>query len=237
VTLPVIAFDCSTAACSVAVATAASDSDVVVMWHRVQPMQRGHAAALVPMIETALHDTGMRPVDIGLIAVTIGPGSFTGVRIGLATARGFAVALGVPLAGLTTIETLLAGASPADRERLRSEGRELVAAVDSHRGDYYVGFEDAPVPHVADSTAIARRVAGCKLLVIGDAAARLCEDLARNGIDAAPAAGPSAPDATVLARLALARGIEGWRAANSHDGMPRPLYLRAADVTLPRSGA
>jgi len=185
------------------------------------------------MIEATLASAGVRPGDLGLIAVTVGPGSFTGVRIGLATARGLALALGVPLAGLTTIETLLAAATAADRRLMQTQQRRLLAALDTHRGDYYIGFDDAPAPRVADASLIAAQT-NRALLVIGDGAPTLCATLERSGIDAQPAEGPATPDAGVLAGLALQRGIDHWRTTNGSDGMPGPLYLRPADVTLPR---
>ena len=236
-TTPVLALDCSGPACSVAVATMAGAGNVAVLARHEQAMQRGHAAALMPMIEATLAAAGVRPDELGLIAATIGPGSFTGVRIGLATARALAFALGIPLAGLTTIETLLAGATVADRSQLQAEHRRLVAALDTHRGDYYVGFDDASAPFVAAAAAIAIRAADGALLIIGDGAPSLCDALLRSGIDSRPAAGPATPDPAVLASLALLRGTDNWRAANRRDGMPRPLYLRSADVTLPGTGA
>jgi tRNA threonylcarbamoyladenosine biosynthesis protein TsaB len=232
---PILALDCSAAACSVAIASQTAAGDLCVRSHCMQPMERGHAAALAPMIEAALAEARLRPASLGLLAVTIGPGSFTGVRIGLATARGFAVALGLPLAGVTTIETLLAGATDDDRARLRNEDRVLMAAIDTRRGDFYVGFEDAPLPGIAGADDIVRHAAGRKLLVVGDGAIHLCDGLTLRGIDAVMAAAPATPDAVALARLAGRRKIGEWRAANAREGMPRPLYLRPADVTATRS--
>jgi len=234
---PVLALDCSGPACSVAVATKSDDGDIAVLARLTRAMQRGHAAALTPMIEAALATAGMRPNDLGLIAATIGPGSFTGVRIGLATARALAFALGVPLAGLTTIDILLAGATVADRSQLQARRLRLMAAIDTHRGDYYAGFDDSPAPFVATAAAIAVRAAGSALLIIGDGAPSLAGALARSGVDAQPAAGPATPDPAMLASQALLRGVDNWRTANGRDGMPRPLYLRPADVTLPKTDA
>ncbi len=233
--LPVLAFDCSGTACSVAVAIQQNLSGVTILAHDRQEMQRGHAAALAPMIVATLASAGVRSDALGLIAVTVGPGSFTGVRIGLAMARGLALAHDIPLAGLTTTETLLAAATIADRRRLQTQHRRLLAAIDTHRGDYYVGFDDTRPPRVASVPAIAAEADG-GLLVIGDGAAALCTALAQSGVDAEPASGPATPDVSVLARLALQRGAEYWRTINRTNGMPAPLYLRPADVTLPRTG-
>ncbi|MCW5745436.1 MAG: tRNA (adenosine(37)-N6)-threonylcarbamoyltransferase complex dimerization subunit type 1 TsaB [Alphaproteobacteria bacterium] len=232
----VLAFDCSGAACSVAVATDGATGSPAVLARRAQAMQRGHAAALTPMIQAALADAGLRPRDLDLIATTIGPGSFTGVRIALATARGLALALDLPLAGLTTIETLLDGVAPAALEATSGAApRRVLAAIDTHRGDYYAAFGDSPTPFVANVDLLAARAAHAALLVIGDGAAELCPALSRAGLDARPA-GPATPDAVVLAHLALRRGADYWRAANRRDGLPRPLYLRAA-AAMPAQGS
>lgn len=236
VTAPtVLAFDCSGAACSVAVATRSDVDELIVLAHREQVMQRGHAAALAPMIATTLTAADVRAADLDLIAVTIGPGSFTGVRIGLATARGLALALDVPVAGLTTIDALLAGATAMSQEQSQPRRRRVLAAIDTHRGDYYVGFDGASELLVADVTLIAIRAATESVLVVGDGATSLCPALMQRGVDALPVPGPTAPDARVLARLALRHDVEHWRVANRRDGMPRPLYLRPADVTLPKA--
>jgi tRNA threonylcarbamoyladenosine biosynthesis protein TsaB len=230
----VLALDCSASACSVAIAAKSTTGDIAVLARCQQAMQRGHAAALVPMIEAALASARMRAGDLGLIAATIGPGSFTGVRIGLATARALAFAVAVPLAGLTTIEVLLAGATAADRAQLQAQGRQLMAAIDTHRGDYYAGF-DGGTPFVATAETIAVR-APAPLLVIGDGAPPLSDALVRLGIDARPGAAAATPNPETLARRALRQGTDHWRSANSRDGMPRPLYLRPAEVSLPKAG-
>ena len=95
---------------------------------------RDQAARLLPAIAAALGEAGVGRRDLSLIAVTIGPGSFTGVRVGLAAARGLAVGLGVPLAGLATTRVLLAQATP--------RGRTVVAAIDSRLGDWFCAIAD-----------------------------------------------------------------------------------------------
>jgi tRNA threonylcarbamoyladenosine biosynthesis protein TsaB len=231
--ITILAFDCAAGACDVAIART-SDAGVTILAQQRRAMQRGQAAALVPMIEASLARAGVGARDLGLVATTIGPGSFTGVRIGLATARGLALALDVPLAGVTTIEALLAAAT--NRRAAPHRGRRLLAAIDSHRGDYYVGFEDAPMPFVADAAAIGARLGADAALIAGDGAASLCAVLGRAGLEAIAVEETTSVDAAVLARLAARRSVAHWRDANRREGMPRPLYLRPAAVSVAADG-
>src|SRR5476649_1159951 len=119
----VLAFDCAVQGLGVALV----QEDVTLASRREEG--RDQAARLVPVIAEVMGEAGVEMRALSLIAVTTGPGSFTGVRVGLATARGLAVALGVPLAGIATTATLLAQAKPRDRL--------VVAAIDSRLGDWF----------------------------------------------------------------------------------------------------
>ena len=94
-----LAFDTSASAVSVAVL------DEARVWsYQEREMERGHAEALMPMIQAVLDASKVSLKEIGGIAVSLGPGSFTGVRVGLAAARAFALALNVRVYGVTTFE-------------------------------------------------------------------------------------------------------------------------------------
>ena len=92
----VLAIDTALAACAAAVL----DTDHGILASETLPMLRGHAEALIPLIARVMKRSDMIFRDLGRIAVTTGPGSFTGVRVGLAAARGFGVATGVPVVGV-----------------------------------------------------------------------------------------------------------------------------------------
>ena len=191
---------------------------------------RDQAARLLPAIVTVLGEAGVGRRDLSLIAVTIGPGSFTGVRVGLAAARGLAVGLGVPLAGLATTSVLLAQAKP--------RGRVVVAAIDSRLGDWFcaiaegqAGGKGEPAPFVAAAPELAARLGGRACLVIGSGAQTLAPQLVAAGIDAV--AEQALPDPVTIASLAADAGVEVWRARNKREGLPRPLYLRGVSITLP----
>jgi tRNA threonylcarbamoyladenosine biosynthesis protein TsaB len=228
----VLAFDCSCARLSVALAETADGTNLRLLAEHDEPLAQGHAARLLPAIEATLHRGASDAAEIDLFAVTVGPGSFTGVRIGLATARGLALATGRPLAGYPTLDVLLAAARG-------TAGRTLVAAIDTKRGDAYlkVGYG---APFVGGAQALRAQLTGGPVRLIGDASEGLARELLRLGVVADADNRVVAPSAAVLARLALHDGPEHWRAANGGAGLPRPIYLRPADVTLPdgtRSGA
>jgi len=178
----------------------------------------------LPAIEAVLADAAVDRRSLTLIAVTIGPGSFTGVRVGLAAARGLAVGLAVPLAGIATTAVLLAQA--------RSRDRLVIAAIDSRLGDWFcaIGEGDA-APCVTSARDLAARIAGRPCLVVGIGARALADDLLAAGIDTIVE--EAAPDPVALARLAGDMGVNGWHARNTREGLPRPLYLRGVNITLP----
>lgn len=98
-------------ACVLAIDTSADTCAVALLcgerhWSRVETMTRGHAEALIPMIEEVLAEAGAMPRDLDRIAVATGPGSFTGVRAGVAAARGMALGLGIPSIGVTRLEAI-----------------------------------------------------------------------------------------------------------------------------------
>ncbi|HEV7370153.1 tRNA (adenosine(37)-N6)-threonylcarbamoyltransferase complex dimerization subunit type 1 TsaB [Arenibaculum sp.] len=214
--MKILALDCATGACSTAVT-----ADGTVLARRDVAMARGQSEVLVPMVLATLEEAGLGFGDLDRLAVTVGPGSFTGLRIGLATARAMALAAGRPLIGVTTFEAF-AHAVPAGRR----DGRTVLVAVESRRAELFVqGFAPdlAPMeaPQVAPPGQV--RLPEGPLLVAGDGAERMAGALAAHP-DARIAA-QAAPDAAVVARIAATREPGG--------GMPGPLYLRAPDVTLP----
>jgi tRNA threonylcarbamoyladenosine biosynthesis protein TsaB len=192
-------------------------------------MVRGQAEALMPMIAAALAEAEMQAGALDLIAVTVGPGAFTGLRIGLAAARGLALATGVPLLGITSFAAVAASVPAAERQ-----GRRLVVALDSKRSELYLqGFAADGVPlgpgALVPPAAWGAWVPEGAVLLAGDGAPRLAAALAERR--PALARGTGLADATDVALLA----VEAW-----HPGLrppvPRPLYLRAPDTTPPHAG-
>ncbi|CAA7624524.1 tRNA (adenosine(37)-N6)-threonylcarbamoyltransferase complex dimerization subunit type 1 TsaB [Magnetospirillum sp. UT-4] len=215
----VLALDSAASACS-----AALWRDGAVLARRFAAMSRGQSEALVPMVAAVMDEAGRGFADLDLLAVTVGPGAFTGIRIGLATARALALAAGKPLAGITVPEAVAAAVAETERR-----GRTVLAAIESRREEPWLQAFDSDLRPLSAPLALppeaAATLVGGPVVVVGDAAARVLPHLP----DAVAATAPPCPDAAVVAALAAARWAAGTALA------PEPLYLRAADVTPPRA--
>ncbi len=213
-----LALDTAMEACSVALW---ADDGVAVARRRL--MARGHAEALLPMVAEVMAASGLAYADLDAFAVSRGPGTFTGLRIGLAAARGLALAAARPLIGLTTLE-VLAAAVPAARR-----GGSIMAAIDARRGEIY-GQVFAPdlSPLGAAAARSAETLAAepwrAPVQVVGTAAAQMAA-LLGEGATALP--GDGCPDARVAAALAARRPLPAVGAPVA------PLYLRPPDARLP----
>ncbi|MCE8000239.1 MAG: tRNA (adenosine(37)-N6)-threonylcarbamoyltransferase complex dimerization subunit type 1 TsaB [Rhodobiaceae bacterium] len=216
-----LAIDTGQAACSVALWR-----EGAVAGHRLLPMPKGHAEALVPMIEEVQSETGFAFEGLDALAVTVGPGTFTGLRVGLATARGLAVAAGKPLIGVTTLEAI---AWPVRREA--EEGTAIVASFDARRNEAYLqcfapdgtGLTEPALVSLDDVTA---HVPDLPLLCVGTGAELVRDRLSEHTHPIGLSSAAPLPDARVVAEIAAGRLPEA-------DGLPGPLYLRAPDAKLP----
>lgn len=218
-----LGFDTATRACAAALWAGGG----IAAHRRIEAAER-HAEALVPLLREVAAEGGAALDAVDAFAVTVGPGSFTGIRIGLATARGLALAAGRPLIGLTTLEVLAAGVP----ERMR-EG-PILAALDARRSRLYAQLFDragrpldAPFAAVAEAlpSLLGGRIARGPLVVAGTGSQAAMAALPP-AMEARAASGPGSPDARVLVRLAAARA----GGAAPADAPPRPLYLRAPGV-------
>jgi tRNA threonylcarbamoyladenosine biosynthesis protein TsaB len=215
----ILALDSSGAACSAALWRRGA-----VVAHRFQPMSRGHAEALMPMIVETMADAGEALHNLGAVAVTVGPGAFTGIRIGLAAARGIGLAASIPVLGVTTFAAVAAAVPEAERA-----GRELLVLLDSKRGDVFVQpFSSARVatgaPAILAVTAIRHRLAAGSFILAGDGIAIVRSHLDAANLDVAYALADGPADAYWVAQLAV-------RALAEQAGLPpTPLYLRAPEV-------
>ena len=185
-----------------------------------RPLGRGHAEALMPLVARVMDAAGVDFCDLDRIAVTVGPGSFTGLRVGIAAARGLALATGKPAVG---VSTLAAHAAP---HRTPEEIRTVVAAIDAHHDLVYFQIfgpdpDDPGAPAVLPSAEVVRAVPPGQAILVGSGAALLAAHwpgtLAPPVIDAR-----RVPELTWIARLGAA--------ADAARAVPKPLYLRAADA-------
>lgn len=217
----VLAFDTALGACSAGVWR-----DGRVLASEILAMPQGHSEVLMPMIERALAAAGVAYADLDRIAVTVGPGSFTGLRVGIAAARGLAMAAARPAIGVTTTDVLAAGVPDSDRITSDGTARRILAVVDSKRGDVFAQVFDAAgqacgeIVNVAYPS-LADLCGPGPLVVVGDAAAHAIEAL---GARAICASGAHTCRVETIAALAARRPVES--------AGPTPVYVRPPDVTL-----
>lgn len=222
-----LGLDTATTACSAAVW-----SDGVVVAHECVPMGRGHTEALIPMVLRVLAVAGVGFSDVNLVAVTVGPGAFTGLRVGLAAARGIALARGVPCIGVTTLESI-AAAIP----RRQPDDRRVLVVLDTRRGDFYAQAFSAEgsglaAPRSVDAAALPDLVGGREVLVAGDARPAALAALRAVGVAAESVAGSDHADAGVVAAIAARR----FEAGDSDPQRPLPLYVRRPEATIAADG-
>lgn len=187
---------------------------------RAEAISRGHAERLFPLIDELLAAAGVEIESVGRIAVNVGPGSFTGIRIAVAAARGLGLALGVPVVGIDALRLIAASLDePADGP--------VLAAVDARRGEVYSALygpkgDLLESPFAADAEAVLARVGDRAAVVAGSGAAILAHQAAVSGRRGPPIDTMTATDPLALARLGSL--------ADPAVALPRPLYLRAPDA-------
>ncbi len=186
-------------------------------------MARGHAEALMPMVAEVLAEAGFAPRDLALIAATEGPGSFTGVRIAIAAARGLKLATGAELYGTDSLTVM---ARTALAKGLSPQG-PFAVAVDARRGMLYLGLYGPDGARREGPLLIAPGEAAALLppdlaLAVGSGAAFLAEAAAAQGRRIATALPDLEPSAAALAEIA-------YEAGETHATV-RPLYLRPPDA-------
>ena len=207
--------------------------------------RRRHVETLTPALEHLLAQVGLVPGDLGVVAVDVGPGLFTGLRVGVAAAKGLAQSLGLGVVGATSLDILTAAAGAAGHDGL------VLACVDARRGEVFASVRPAPGPLVGDAASHAagrrgerlaaslhtpeglaaalRAVDATDVLAVGDGAIRYADTLASvPGVTVVTSA-LSFPPPRVLLDLAAARLGAGEVPAAPASVVP--LYMRAADAT------
>jgi len=226
-----LALDSAGQACSVAVWR-----NGALAAHRLAAMARGHGEALLPMVAETMKASSLDMAAIDVIAVTIGPGSFTGLRIGLAAARGLGLALARPVVGVTSFSAV-AAALPA---RLR-EGRAVLVALDTRREDLFLQRFDAALRAVEPARLVTPQALVAALptepvLLAGDGLPLVAPLLPRDR-DVLLAPGRGHADAAALAALAARLLTRGGDLPEGPLRQPEPFYLRAPDVGIPGRAA
>ena len=220
----ILAIETATAASSVALVR---DREVVASARRLD--SRGHGGFLVPAIDFCFEQAGLGPSDLEAVAVDVGPGLFTGIRVGLATALGLAAGLGVPLLGANSLDALAL--------RAATGRRHIWAVVDMRRGEVAVaGYRPVPGGVVMDSPPELVRYEHFRgilasdpddALVVGDWG--VLPPTVLRGLRRVKTGRPVCPSAASLAELVASRAERG------EYGRPeevRPMYMREPGVTL-----
>jgi len=208
----VLAVDTAGASCAACLYDSSSER-IVARW--VETIGRGHAERLFPVIDAALAEAGLTYAGLGRLAVTIGPGSFTGIRVGVAAMRGLALALDIPLTGVTVLECMA---------RTAVAPGPLLVALDARRDEVYAqlfsaGGAAAGPPLVLSRTEARALAEDHGAALYGSAAPLLSAD----GPHPLPVLGDAgAVEIADLAALAAGREPEGQH--------PAPLYLRPPDA-------
>lgn len=213
----VLAIDTALEVCAAAVL----DTNSGLLGRESIPMVRGHAEALMPLVARVLSQSRLEFGDIDRIAVTVGPGSFTGLRVGVAAARGFALAAGKPAVGLTTLAAFAAPYVAANDEI------PLISVIDARNDQVYMqlfgpGGRTIIQPRIATVHDAVRAASAGPARVVGTGA-----DL----VAAAWPAGDPPPPLVDAARAPLIEWIAHLGAAAMQINVaPKPLYLRAPDA-------
>lgn len=213
----VLAIDTASSLCAASIRIDGRDAALARFSER-RTIGRGHAEILFDVIQTALDRAGLTQTDIDRIVVDVGPGSFTGLRTGVAAARGLALALARPCIGVTVLEALARSASGRP-------GEPIAAIVDAGRGDVvlqiFEGIAEKPQtsPQTLAATDLAAALAGFKGVALGSGIAALPRgDGEPSGLHIVDLAWP---DIDVFADIG---------ADQAPGDAPRPFYSRAADA-------
>ncbi|HEU0095066.1 MAG TPA: tRNA (adenosine(37)-N6)-threonylcarbamoyltransferase complex dimerization subunit type 1 TsaB [Rhizomicrobium sp.] len=213
--MKLLAVDTALGGCSVALL----DGDKILT-HIFEAMDRGHAERLAPMVDEAMKQAGVEFSALDRLAVTTGPGTFTGQRVGLAFMRGLRLALKKPLTGITTLEAIAAAAQ-------HETGKQKAAVIhDARRGEAYLLLRDGDgvtqEPIVLPFLDAVERIRAFGSCAVAGTGAIIATEILSPDFTLSAA---RQPDALWVAHLA-------WRLP-APDEAPGPLYLRAPDAKLP----
>lgn len=215
----ILAIDTALGACSACVLDAGTENPLA---SEQLPMERGHAEALMPLVERVMKHVEGGFGSLGRVAVTVGPGSYTGLRVGVSAARAIAFAVGIPAVGVTTVA---ACAAPLIG---REPGRVVAAALDARHGQvWFQALTSGGKPLVSlrqvSYRDAARAIGAGPVSLVGSSALAVANEAWAIGLDALVIDAARAPDIAWVARLGLIADPDG--------APPRPLYLKAPETT------
>lgn len=214
----ILAIDTSMSAASACVSLGDADELVAI---RSLPMERGHAEALMPLVAEVMAAAPGGFAALTRVAVAVGPGSFTGIRVGVAAARGIALATGIPAVGVSTFSAF---AAPWIGQQ---QGQIVACAIDARHGNVYIQAFDASghvvlSPRLSTPREALRAIGAGSLCLVGSGAALLAAEAQAIGSEAIVCGPSAAPDIRQVARLGLI--------ADPASAPARPFYLKPPDA-------
>ena len=240
--MKLLALDTACSSCSVAIW-----DDGAIAAARTEIMKQGHAEALLPMVLEIVRDASVPFAALDLVAVTLGPGSFTGLRTGLAAAKGIALAHDLPIVGVTSLEAVAHAAAHAARLAASPQSASLpiTAVLETRRGSVYLQSFAADGTKLNDPCSVTLEDAVAAMpengtVLAGDAASRIVLAMGISGntenimlIDTI-----TGPDARIVAEIAAGRWAAGDDAGmtNNRARPLVPLYVQPPEAKRPVNG-
>jgi tRNA threonylcarbamoyladenosine biosynthesis protein TsaB len=214
----VLAIDTALAACSAAVLDTASGG---IIGSESLAMTRGHAEALMPLLARLMKKSAITFRELGRIVVTTGPGSFTGLRVGISAARGLGVATNIPVVGVTTLSAYAAPYLAED------DHAPVLAAIDARHEHVYLqvfgaGGRTLIAPRIVPLSEALRAASASPARIVGSAAKIVAGALAKSAFTARTVDTREAPDIAWVAQIGAA--------VPEGQAPPKPQYLRAPDA-------
>jgi tRNA threonylcarbamoyladenosine biosynthesis protein TsaB len=201
--------------------------DGVLVAEDARRVSNAHGESLLPMVDALFTKVGWKPRDVARWGVGIGPGSFTGVRIAVATAKGIAIATGAELVGVTALDAVAHGVEAG-------EGDAVASVLDAMKGEVFVQVRmrgelvvQPEAVAVGKLSARLATVACARMIVVGEAGEVVDAALVPFGLVRSKEPPHDTPRATSVGRIALGR------AADDADAI-EPFYVRAPDITRPK---
>ncbi|MCT4574938.1 MAG: tRNA (adenosine(37)-N6)-threonylcarbamoyltransferase complex dimerization subunit type 1 TsaB [Alphaproteobacteria bacterium] len=215
--MKILAVDTCSSKCSVAIT-----DEENVLYSLVKNMPRGHSEALFPMIEEALKETSLDINDIDAFACSVGPGAFTGIRVGISSIKALATATDKPCVGVQSALAIAKGLSKDDMN--------VLIALESKRSDVYWQLFDTnlePINDISLSMAsdVADSLKGEKIKIVGDGYVHFEELMSNAKFDNET----TYPKPENICKIALE-----YIKKETYKGTCEPVYLRDADVSKPK---
>ena len=225
----ILGLDTATESCSAALCV---DGDILSAYHETKC--RGQSEILFSMLEKIFNEASFKPIDLDLISTTVGPGSFTGLRIGISAARGLGLATKTQCHGVTTTEAIIESLPKDMFERV-----PVLVILDSKRDDWFVqafGIDRVPICEIRAihpneiNAWLSLNISGQEVSIVGNAVDLAVSFLKKGSWKINMIEHSGVPDAQTVATFSFARWKLGVPLRE-----PIPIYIRPPDAKMPKS--